>query len=271
MQRKILARISVLALVATTLVVAACSNDSTGVDTVPLTAAKGTIGTGGTDSVPGTQNPAPPTSNGPVASVRVTPQTATVAVGNYVFVNAVGLDASGVVVANARAKYSTSNAAILSVVSDTGSIKAIALGTAKVYATIGSHTDSALVTVVAASTSPSNPTTPVPPAVASFDLTAKIVARGAGTDTSVTTPLPGALVKLTRTGGVTGDTLATAIDAGSATTDANGVVSFKGLTGGSYMVDVTPPAGSNLDALKSGFAPPRDNSINITFALRPKS
>ncbi len=271
MQRSLFARASVLALAVTAVTAMACSNDSTETGLIVPAAAKGTTGTTGGDTAGSAPtSPATPTSNGPVVSVRLTPHAIITSAGNYVFVYAEGLDAQGAHVLNKPAKFTTPDASILTVVNDTGAVKAIAVGTAKLYATIDGHTDSATVTVIAATTPPATPPTQQP-AVASFDLTAKITAPVAGTDTSSTTPVAGALVRLTRTGGLTGDTLATSIDAGSATTDANGAVSFKGLAGGAYEVDIAPPAGSNLTSIKTGFAPPRQSSVNMIFLMRPKN
>jgi hypothetical protein len=201
----------------------------------------------------------------------MTPHTTTVGLGNYVSLIAVGFDANGVHVNNAPATFRSANPAIVAVIIDTGAVKGVALGTTKVYATINGHTDSATVTVIDAPPPPpvSNPTPPEP-GIASFDFNGKIVSQLAGSDTSKTAPVAGALVKLSRIGGVGGDTLSTSVDAGSATTDANGAISFKGLTGGAYAVDITPPAGSNLAAFRSGFGPPHDAVVNVTFKLQPK-
>jgi hypothetical protein len=272
MQHRILTRLSVLALAVATIVATACSDDTGSVSPVVPTSAK-TGTSGGTDSTghpdtSGTTTP-PPTSNGPVASIRVTPHTATLPIGYYLTIGVTALDANGAVVAGTPATFHSSDATIVSVVSDTGTIVGKALGTAKIYATVAGHTDSTTVTVTAAPATP--PPTTLQPGVASFDMNVKVAAAVPGTDTSRTNPLAGAVVKLTRTGGVTGDTLATAIDAGSATTDANGNTSFKGLTGGAYMVDITPPAGSGLAAIKTGFAPPVDQTVNFTFVLRQKN
>lgn len=206
------------------------------------------------------------TSAGAVASVQVFPQQATITVGGYFTFSARPLDAKGALVANTVATWTSSNSAIV-IPSDTGLVYGKSLGTAKVYAAIDGHVDSATVTVVAAPTPPPPP----PPAVSSFDLQVMVGRRVPGADTSHVAPIAGVAVKLTRTGGVTGDTLATSVDAGSATTDAAGVARFKGLTGGSYSVDVTPPAGSSYAAAHLGFAPPRSTTLAIDVALQPKS
>lgn len=207
-----------------------------------------------------------PTPAGPVASVQVLPQQATITVGGYFTFSARPLDAKGALVANTVATWTSSNSAIV-IPSDTGLVYGKALGTAKVYAAIDGRIDSATVTVVAAPTPPPPP----PPAVSSFDLQVMVGGRVPGADTSHVAPIAGAVVKVTRTGGMTGDTLTTSVDAGSATTDATGAVIFKGLTGGSYSVDVTPPAGSSYAAARLGFAPPRTTTLAIDVALQPRS
>jgi Big-like domain-containing protein len=268
MQRITFNRIIALTLAFAT-VAAACSNDSTSIDPIPnpLTRSGTTGGAGGADTSGNSSAPTPPTSNGPVASVRVTPQQAVLPVGYYLEIAAVGLDAAGQVVANKVATYRSSDANIVTVTGDTGMIVGKALGTAKIYATIDDHVDSATVTVVPA---PEVQPSPSQPGVASFDLVVSVSGALAGADTSRKAAIAGALVKLTRVGTVTGDTLMTSVDGGSGTTDASGLVSFTRLTGGAYTVDITPPAGSSYDGIKTGFAPPHTDHVNFAAVLPPK-
>jgi hypothetical protein len=185
-----------------------------------------------------------------------------------------GFDAGGVRVQDAAATFNSSDPSVVAIVvklTDSVAIKAVALGTAKIYATINGHTDSTTITVVPATPPSATPTPTAPtPGVASFDFNGTIVAQLAGADTSKTAPVAGAIVKLSRIGTASGDTLSTPVDAGSATTDANGKISFKGLTGGAYAVDITPPAGSALSPFRSGFGAPHDAIVNFTFKLFTK-
>jgi hypothetical protein len=185
--------------------------------------------------------------------------------GYYMELSAIALDANGARVATKPATWRSADANIV-IASDTGVMYGKTLGTTRVYATIDGHTDSATVTVV-----PALPNQPPPPVVASFDLNAVIFGMLPGSDTSKSEPIAGAVVRLSRVGGVTGDTLSQPVDAGSAVTDANGAVSFKALPGGSYAVNITPPAGSPYAALTTGFAPPRTSPMQLQFKLSRKS
>lgn len=269
MQRTAFNRIIALTLACAT-VAAACSNDSTSVDPIPNPLARsGTSGgTGGADTSGNSPAPAAPTSNGPVVSVRVTPQQAVLPVGYYLEIAAVGLDAAGQVVGNKLATYRSSDENIVKVAGDTGTIVGKAVGTAKIYATIDNHVDSATITVIPAPAT--EPPPPSRPGVASFDLAVSVSGALAGADTTKKTQIAGALVKLTRIGTVNGDTLATSVDAGSGTTDANGMVSFARLEGGAYMLDITPPAGSSYDPIKTGFGPPTSDHVMFAAVLQLK-
>lgn len=249
--------------------VAACSHDSSS----PTLEQKGPSGasapvkpgdTTGTSS-PSAPAPAEPTSNKPVATVALSATTLSIGVGYYGHIEAVGRDADGVRVANARATWTSADANIV-VASDTGVLYGKAIGSTTVTATIDGHTASATINVVAAPAPPSVP--PAQPPVASFDLTATVAGALVGQDTSRSENVAGAKVHLFRTGGVSGDTLATPVDAGTATTDASGVVSFKNLAGGYYTVDITPPAGSPYVALRTGIGAPRVTDVRAKFVLR---
>jgi hypothetical protein len=192
-------------------------------------------------------------------------------VGGYVLFTAVGFDADGGRVVHTKATWRSSNSDV-AVTSDTGIVYAKAAGTAKVYGTIDGHTDSATVTVTSRSdttviTHPDTAVTTPPSPVNAFDLVATIAGRLAGADTTRTEIIAGATVKLTRFTGVHGDTLATPEDAGSAVSDANGVVTVRNLVGGGYIVDVIPPAGSPYAELGTGFGPPRDATYQVRFVL----
>lgn len=262
MQRSIYTRILSLALGSTVAIAVACSDDANTAG--PIAQAAHQNGSGGNTDT----SHSPPQSNGPVASVRIVPQQVVLSVGYYVALGAAAFDANGALVAPKPVTWRSADANIV-IASDTGVMYGKALGTTKVYATIEGHTDSATVTVVSAAPTPTPTPTPAP--VASFDLNASIVGAVAGSDTSKTEPVPGAVVKLSRIGGVQGDTLSQPIDAGSAVADANGAVTFKALVGGSYSVSVTPPAGSAFAPMTTGFGPPRTGAISMRFKLSPKT
>jgi hypothetical protein len=255
MQRIITNRILGFALGLSAIVAGACSNDASTVG--PISQPSNQSGPGATDTSHA------PTSNGSVASVRVTPATLTIPEGTVALLSAVGLDANGAVVTG-KAAWRAADPNIV-FAGDSGLVYGAAGGTTKVYATINGHTDSATVTVT-----PAPPAPPLPPVVASFDLNALVVGPTPGSDSTASQPIAGAVVKLASIGTITGDSLSQSIDAGSATTDANGLVSFKALPGGSYSVIITPPAGSPFDVIQTGFAPPRTSTVELKFKLFPK-
>ena len=231
----------------------------------------GISGSGGQDSstTPPT-TPPPQSSNGPVVSVQVSPQQMTLPKGFYRELIATALDAHGARVDH-KATWRSSDASIvdMQIAGDSGVAFGKALGTAKVYATVDGHTDSATVTVIDAP-----PQTPPPspePGVAQFNFAVIVSGSlGIGQDTSKTELVPGATVKLTRTTGVSGDTLAAPIDAGSAVTDANGVASFSALAGGSYEIEITPPTDSPWSPLSVGIGPPHVTDVRSGYTLFKK-
>lgn len=259
--------------VATCVAVVACARDSAsptlGQNGPNGAAAPVNAGDTTGSTTPSTPAPPEPTSNNPVASVTLSTDTLSIAVGYYGHIDAVGRDANGVRVANKKPSWVSGDANIV-IASDTGVMYGKATGSATVTATIDGHTASATVAVTPAPPAgPAVPSTPpAQPPVASFDLTATVAGALAGQDTSRTELVAGAKVHLTRTGGVTGDTLATSVDAGTAVTDAQGIVSFKGLAGGWYTVDITPPSGSPYAAIRTGFGAPRVTDVRAKFVLR---
>jgi hypothetical protein len=244
--------------------IAACAADSNNPTAIVATQAK----TGITGATPGTDTSANPpvTSSGPVASVIVMPHAVTIAVGHYLTPSIFAYDAKGVRVVGKVASWRSANPSIV-VTGDTGVISGRALGATKVYGTIDGYADSISVTVVDAPAT--NPPPAPAPGVSAFDLTVSVTGSVfSGPDTSNVTRVAGAIVTLTRVGDINGDTLTTAVPAGSGTTDANGNVSFKSLIGGSYTVEITPPAGSPYVPIKSGFYRPTVSDIHMTFTLQ---
>jgi len=232
----------------------ACGSDSTS----PLDDIASATKTSGTDSSGGGGG------NNTVGLV-ITPSNLTLAVGWYAGLNVALRDASGKLTPK-RATLTSSNPSIVAVVGDTGVVQGKAVGTATITATADGATAVATVTVTAAPPPP----TPTPPPVSEFSV--KVVAMGLipGSDTSRAERIAGATVKIQRVGGVTGDTLKTPIDAGSAVSDANGEVNFSKLPGGSYEIRIVPAAGSPYEPGFLGFGPPRLANFTVNVTLRRK-
>ena len=235
----------------------ACGSDvSSPVDGVPSTT-KG-LG-GGPDSTKGGGN----NGNGPVASVTIDSPTVAVVIpaGFLARFHATARNAGGHIVAKPISWRSSDTA--VAIATDTGVVFAVAVGTAKIYASVDGHTDSATVTVI-----PAPPPPPPPPGpVAEFNMTVVAMGPIPGTDTSRTERVAGATVTLMRIGGINGDTLTTPVNAGTAVTNANGEARFTQLVGGSYSIRVTPPASSPYAEILTGIGPPRvsDFSIHVTL------
>jgi hypothetical protein len=250
-------------------VAVACGSDvSAPVDGLPSTT-KGANG-GNDTSKGGGGNPGQggggQTANGPVASVTIdSPTVITLPRGFYGRVRATARNAGGQRVARPVSWRSSDTS--ITVVTDTGIVYAVAVGTAKIFATVDGHSDSATVTVI-----PAPPPPPPPPpvqGVAEFTMT--VVAMGAipGTDTSRTERIAGATVTLMRIGGIS-DSLATPVPAGSAVTNASGEARFTKLAGGSYSIRVTPPASSAYAETLTGIGPPTLNDISVHVTLGRK-
>jgi hypothetical protein len=240
----------------------ACGSDSSApID--PIAVATKTSGTDSSGNSGGGNTSG--TSGNNTVGLVITPSSLTLAVGWSGNFTVATRDANGKLTPK-RATLTSSNPSIVAIVGDTGLVHAKAVGSATVTATADGATAVASVTVTAAPP----PAIPTPPAVSEFSV--KIVAAGpiVGTDTSRIERIAGATVKLRRVGGISGDTLKTPIDAGSAVTDANGEVSFSTLPGGSYEVRITPAAGSPYDAGFMIFPPPRSANIGIMMVLRRK-
>jgi hypothetical protein len=248
-----------------TVVAMACAGDALSPGEGGPSTTRGT--NGGADTTRGadtTHGNGGPTSNGPVASVTLTPRTSSLALGYFGSLRVDLRDAAGATVIK-KVAWRSSDPAVLNIASDTGVFYAKALGTAKIYATVDGRSDSATVTVV-----PAPPPPPPPPPVnpvAEFSMT--IVAMGVlpGTDTSRVERVAGATVTLTRAG-MNGDSLSNPVTVGSAVTDANGEAKFAKLTGGSYAIRVTPPAGSAYTESQTGIAPPQRSDITVHVQLR---
>jgi hypothetical protein len=216
-----------------------------------------------------TTTPRPPTSTGPVVTVSVSPQQVTLQQGYYATLVARPLDAKGVLVTGRAVQWRSSDAAV-AVSSDTGLVYARAVGTAKVYASVDGHTDSATIAVTPRVPPPPPPpdTAQTPAAVSSFALTVSTIA-GVGSDTLRTEPVAGVTITVTRIATVKGDPLIPPVVAGTAVTDARGEAKFAGLAAGYYTVLATPPAGSRYQKASTGFSPPRTAEVSVRIFMRP--
>ena len=244
----------------------ACSRDST-LEPERQSSTLPNPGNGDTSST----TPTPPaTSNGPVVSVSVSPKSVSMPQGYYTLLVARALDAKGVLVAGKRAQWRSTNTNV-AIPSDTGLVYGKTIGSAKVYATIDEHTDSATITVTAPVPPPPPPpdtgrTLPQP--VASFTLNLVTLGLLPGPDTAATEPVAGTTIKLTRVAGVNGDTLNPSVVVGTATSNARGEASFKDVPGGYYTILATPPAGSPYKSTTTGFGPPRTAEVNVRIVMR---
>ena len=244
-----------------------CGSDSAGptLTGVPAATRGTTPGTDTTRTGTDTSHTGPgTTSNGPIASFAIVPHVLVLPMGYYGSLAVSALDAKGIRVA-AKITWRSSNAAV-AIASDTGVVYGKALGTATVYASVDGFIDSATVTVIPTPATPTTPTAPAP--VSQFSL--KVVALGAivGADTSHAERVAGAAVTIVRTGGISGDTLATPETLGTGTTDANGEAKFTQLPGGFYTIRVVPPIGSPYTASQTSIIPPRYADIFVTVTMR---
>jgi hypothetical protein len=245
-----------LTFVAAATVAVACGSDAnTPIDPIAV-ATK----TSGTDSSGGNNGGNSGTNT---VGLVISPSSVTLAVGWYAGLTVAHRDASGKLTPK-RATLTSSNPSIVAVVGDTGVIQAKAIGSATITATADGATAVATVTVTAAPPPPP----PLPPVVSEFSMKVVALGRVPSADTARAERVPGATVTLRRVGGVSGDTLATPIDAGSATTDANGEASFAKLPGGSYEIRITPPAGSPYKEGFNGFGPPRLANFTVNVSLQ---
>jgi hypothetical protein len=253
-------RATALVALFTTIGALACSSDTT----VPTrTNAESTNGQSGGTDTSGTSQ----TSNGPVASVSVSPKQVSLPRGYYSYFVATPRDANGLLVTGKHATWSSSNSAVL-VASDTGVFYAKAEGSAKVYGTIDGHLDSASVVVTAAQVDTSTNRPPAPTPVTSFDLTVTVAGALGGPDTSLTQSVAGASVAVTRVMDVHGDTLNPSILVGTITTDASGAATLKSLPGGYYTFLATPPSGSPYVKSSYSIGAPTSSDVRVRILLQ---
>lgn len=274
MQYRSLARWALATVVGAVAAVTACSSDSSPTDVVTQQQQQ-TTKSGGDSSTGGGSGggSGPSTSSGAVASVVVSPHSVSIAQGSYAVLVAEAYDSKGlrVNVDLRKVSWRSSNTGVVSTPGDTGSIRGVSQGTAKIYATLEGHTDSAVVVVGPPQSSP--PPSPTPDsvhAVAQFDLTAIVYGRLPGADTSKTEIVAGATIKLRRTTDANGNTLTMPVDAGSAVTDATGTASFHALSGGAYLFEITPPGGSPYQAVSGGLGFATLPNMHLSFVLPRK-
>ena len=172
----------------------------------------------------------------------------------------------------------SANPAILSV--DTaGVVTGVALGTVRVYATLDAWTDSALVTVAAATDSVPVPTpaptpVPTPTPVPVFQLTTTVVALGPASPRDTirpSVPVAAAQVRvyhLVRDSSGARDSLRVGPLAASASTGADGRAVFRDLPSGLYSVQADGPAGQGYGGARLDFGPPTVADYRVTLVLR---
>ncbi len=199
--------------------------------------------------------PGPRTGSGPVVGVRISPASAVVEVGSAVYFWAAGDNAAGELVEKSHVSWVSSDPSIAAV-SDSGTVRGVAVGSAHITATIDGHSASADVIVIAP-----------PPPLTEFDL--QVTVRGAlpgVTDTTAAELVSGATVTLYRT---TPDSSSMQPDEliGTRTTDPGGSVAFRSIAPGWFRVEITPPAGSPYHGRTVTFHPPLMPVVPILLFL----
>jgi hypothetical protein len=247
-----------LMIAAAAVVAVACGSDGSS----PIESIASATKSGGTDSSGNTNGNNGNNSGTNTVGLVITPANLTLAVGWYGHLTVANRDANGALTPK-RATLTSSNPAIVAVYGDTGVVQGKAVGTATITATADGATATATVVVTAAPPPPA----PTPPPLAEFSMKVVALGRIPSADTTKAERIAGATVKLLRVGGVTGDTLKTPVDAGTAVTNANGEASFSKLAGGSYEIRITPPASSGYQAGFVGFGPPRTNDFTVNVSL----
>ena len=202
-----------------------------------------------------------PPATGPVVSVQLSPATVTAFVGNYVGVYALALNAEGRALPNKKFTWRSSNESVVAV-SDTGLLRAVAIGTATVYASVDGKEGSALVTVVA---KPEEP-----PPVDKFTVRGVVLGDDPQPDTMRVVRVPGATATLFRVGDAKGDTLNPRVQVATATSDAQGEFVFADVPSGYYTIEVKAPSGGPFEDGSTGFGPQRMNEVRVAVRLRRK-
>lgn len=243
--------------------IAACSSSDS---VAPIGGPSSNLGTpgktGGKDSSQG-GSPTTPPSAGPAKTLSLSTHALDMARGYYAVVVATARDAAGVRVAKA-VTWRSSNNTIVTV--DTGGlVRANAVGSAKLYASIDGLTDSVAITVFAAPLGP--PPSDSAKAVAQFNLTVSAFGSVSVADTTSAVRIPGATVNLFRVGDANGTPFDQPQPAGSAVTNANGEAQFSQLAGGSYSIRVTPPANSGYLAQEASIWPPSQSEVSVKVLL----
>lgn len=248
------------------LVVAACS-DSTAApgDPTPVQTTGNNTGSR-QDSVPGNGN----SNSGAVAGIRIVPQSMRIIVGSSVGATVIPVDANGVPALGALSGQPTwrvANTAIARVTASGGVVTGVAAGTTKLYATLGTYTDSANVLVATTAD-----TIPTPTPVTSFSLLTYSFTRLAPTtpgDTARSVVLPGAEVSLYRVTvpSSTSNPGGTRVLVRTLTSDASGQAMFANLPPDSYSVSAKATYnGAALEA-RQDFTTPYTPNYVLTLNL----
>lgn len=258
--------------------VAACSSDT-------LTPAEGALAPSGVQTNTPADSSGPRPGGGAVAGIRIAPQRISIPVNSSVGLSALPVDASGVpslALLAGRPIWRVANATI-AVVTDSGSsLRGLAIGSTKVYATWGTYKDSAYVDIVAPrdtvivrdTTRSGGGGTPTPTApVQTFALTAYIFGRALptnATDTAMVVQMAGAKIsvyKLSANPAAPSDSMSVRTLVQTATADANGKVVVGGLSSGFYTVIATATyAGAVLEG-RTDFGPPYVSDFQTAIYL----
>lgn len=230
-----------------TIAVAGCSSDTSASPSADQPS--GSSAAGGTSAT------------GIVSGVTMTPHEMGLTVGNYGHPVPTAHDGAGATVTGKKITWHSSDASIVEAVGDTGLVRAKAVGSAYVSATIEGKSDSVRINVSAAAP-------PATSAAASFSLALTTYGRLAGTDTTQYQPVGGIVVTLSRIRSVTGAAVDPAVLVATLTSDAGGHASIASVPGGAYRFTATPPAGSPYAALTTTLDAPSTASVNYSMVLR---
>jgi hypothetical protein len=235
-------------------------------------------------------------SNSPGDAVLLDTHNASLAVGYGTIIEAHIIDANGNPVPGARPAWSSTDAGIATVhvlpdsgFANDGARAAVAgrsSGAAMIVARYGDKADTAHFTIVANGT-PSTPTPPNQPPYqrpVQFDVTARIggvrIDRSSPSDTAtrgVFTPVSGATVRFVQLPEIPGDTIASPAAPvtaptvrATATTNADGFVTFHAMPTARYRLEVDTPASSIWASTTFGFPAPYTSGFLLDLQLPKK-
>lgn len=234
------------------LLVACGGNDAFGPARASVAQTPGTTGSD-TTTIP---IPGPRTGPGPVVTVEISPVSATVVVGGITYFWARGYNADGDLVVGTQAIWVSSDPSVLSV-SDTGSVRGMAVGSAQVTATIEGHAAMAQVIVVEP-----------PPPITQYDMTLNVRGALSANDTTETEPVPGTTVVLYSTTAPGSGSTDPDVLLATKVADDSGNVLFTAVPAGWFRAVMTPPAGSPYQAKTETFSPNPQPDVYVELYLQ---